>query len=113
MWARKVLLRTALLAREALVAFRREKYDYSVNHLSVEGDVVVRVYSVNHLSVGDDVVVKVHCEGRPLDGRRFRFPSDTAVPVRYQEAALLMNCCSLTSMLVGKMIEKLLSGSDR
>lgn len=92
---RKKLLRTAVLAKTALLTYRRVNYDIDLVKIEMQGDTLYlhqKLHSITNQK------------------RRGPFPDQLTPHVKYQEAALAVNQCTTAMAILGPLIRKLLSG---
>lgn len=92
---RKKLLRTAVLAKTALLTYRRVYFDIDLVKIKMQGDTLY-------------LHQKLHSTTNQK--RRGPFPDQLTPHVQYQEAALAVNQCTTAMAILSPLIRKLLSG---
>lgn len=92
---RKTLLRAAVVAKTALLAYRKICYDIDLVAIEMKGDVLY-------------LHQKLHTISRQK--KRGPFPDQLTPHAKYRDAALVVNQCTTAMALLGPLIRKLLAG---
>jgi hypothetical protein len=92
------LFRAAQIFKAVLLTYRETFYDIALERIELQ-----------------DRALCLHQRLRSLSTRRkiVRFPAHLTTNVEYREAALLNNQCTLAMALLGRLVQKLLKGTNR